>query len=315
MIVRDILSTAERVFGNCASTELYRYITDAVELLANESHWDAMTGYITLSVDATTNCITLPNDVETPLGVQLDGYPAFNRDKWYQYHINGKGAFTNIDSYRDFWDDMGEFPTIRELSGDVTITATNDNASDSAIQVRVYGYDENNEEVYTSGVRGVDLSMGVASTVKFSRITDVQKPETIGVIRLTESVTSDLLGIYMPVDTYPRFRRMRVPKSTTVTMRYRKRTREVKSELDYIPLDSRLALQSAMESIKAMNHKNLKEATEWRQYAVTLANAEQKTRNAESGIGPQVQNFSTDINRSLRGGRYRGSRCCNRGYS
>lgn len=315
MIVRDILSTAETVFGKCDSTKLYRYITDAVELLANESNWDAMTGYITLSVDETTGCIALPHDVETPLGVQIDGYPAFNRDKWYQYHINGAGNFTRIDAFRDFWDDLGEFPTIRELSGDVTITATNDDALDNAVTIRVFGYDENNEEVYTGGVRGVDLSMGVSSTVKFARITDIEKPQTTGVIRLNETVTGDLLGIYYPFETKASFRRMRVPKSTTITMRYRKRTREVKSDLDYIPLDSRLALQSAMESIKAMNVKNLEEAAQWRQYAVSLANAEQKSRNAQSGIGPQVQNFSQDINRSLRGGRYRGSRCCTRGYS
>lgn len=315
MIVRDIVQTAKAIFGSCNTTELYRNITDAVELLANESHWDAMTGYISLAVDENTNCISLPQDVETPLGVQLDGYPAFSRDKWFQYHINGTGNFTNIDAYRDFWDDLGEYPTIRELDGDVKITATNDNVADAAITVRVYGYDENDKEVYTAGVRGIDLSMGVASTVTFSRITDVEKPVTTGNIELKESVSGTLLGLYYPTDTYPKFRRMRVPKSSTITMRYRKRTRDVKSDLDYIPLDSRLALQSAMESVKAMGVKNLEEAAQWRAYAVSLANAEQKTRNAQSGIGPQVQNFSQDINRSLRGGRYRGSRCCNRGYN
>ncbi len=311
MIVNDILPDAKEIFGQCSGTKLFSRISMATELLANESQWDATLAIVTLNVDK-TGIVALPRDIETPLGVNIDGLPAFNRDKWFQFHINGPGQFTRINSYRHFWDDQGDFATIVDIETATFLSLTAVQTVDAGTTIIVYGRDENGNELQTSGTRGLQLQEGVVSTVKVSCIETIAKPVTTDSLNLTESPGGKLLGTYFSDETCPSVRRVRFPANTSVTLQYRKSNIDVISVNDFIPINNKLALVSAMRAVKAVFNGNAEQTEFWQLKAIKLANAEQESRNAVSAIGPQQMHLGTKSNKNLwqtfRNGRRRG--CC-----
>lgn len=68
MRAADILNDAQEVFARCEGALLYERISDAIELLANESQWDAMNRCMTLNV-GDDGCVVLPKEIEVPLAV------------------------------------------------------------------------------------------------------------------------------------------------------------------------------------------------------------------------------------------------------
>lgn len=312
MIVRDVWTEARQTFARCDNSELYRKLTMAVELLANENNvWDALLGRMEL-YSGEGGYVTLPRDIETPISVKLDGLPSFPRDKWFSYHINGTGDYTAIDSYRDFWDDLGEYPVVNDFTEATQIIAENSEAADADVQVRVYGRDEDGKQLFTGDEQGLVLNMNVPSTIKVGKITSISKPETAGIIQL-KGEPIPIVYAYMYADeTSPMYRRLRAPKNTCVNMMYRRRTYELKTQDDYIPLNNKLALVMAMKAVMHFENSQLVEGDAFQRKAVELARKEQKTRNPKSPIGPQIQDFSFNSQQRLsnrRGRRGRGWAC------
>ena len=298
MVVQDILPNAKKVFALCETASLFQGITRSVELLSNESvAWDAMIRCMSITT-TTDGTIALPPEVETPLGVNLDGIPAFNRDKWFKHHINGPGDFSSIDGWRKFWDDVGDSPTIKPISTPVRLKVDSIDPLDDDIKLRLFGIDDSGNPLRTGDENGLAITAGTTSSVLIARIDYLTKPETEDIITLREE-DNTLLGRYGALDTCPKFRIVRFPKSTVVTIQYRVRNLKISSVTDYIPLDNINAVIAAMRAIKYFDDDKPDQYAIYKQIAIDLANAEQETRNAQSGIGPQVQNMATNYGTGL----------------
>ena len=314
MIVNDILDDAKEIFGICEGTKLNARITQAIELLSNESQWDAGLGYVTLNSDE-EGVVALPRDIEVPLGVNLDGFPAFSRDRWFQFHINGPGQFTRIDGLRRMWDDQGDFATIIDLTEASFLTLTAISINDAAASITIFGRDENGNELRTGANRGIILTAGGTTAVKVLCVETVSKSVTNDSLELRNQTNNDLLGLYFADQTSPTVRRVRFPKNTTVTIQYRRSNLLIKSVNDFIPLDSHLALVAAMKSVKNLFNDNEAKQQFWIEAATKIAEKEQETRNPRSPTPPQVMYFSSRGKGRLRFGRHgHHNHCCRNNF-
>ena len=295
MKVSEFLDDAKKIFGVSDKTILYRRLTDAVTLISNESDWDELLGYMTIGVDD-EGLITLPYDVDKPMALNVDGFPTFPRSKWFEYHLNGPGEYSMMDQYKKMWDDRGLSPLARKITAPFLPMVVSSDTADNTLTVRIYGVDENGNELFSGGERGLDVQIGSTGTVKIMDISRVSKPETAGVVTIKDGTT--LYGEYQPFETEPMYKRIKVPANTTITMMYRRRIGEIKSDNDFIFIN-RLALLASCRSIKFRETDRLDLAIVQQQDAVYLATKEQEKRDINDGIGFQTIDFSTDVNESL----------------
>jgi len=318
MIFADVFVDAREIFGNCSLDVLFSWTTDAIELLANKSvGWDAMTAEMTIC--ACNNLVTLPRDVETPLGVTINDVPALARDKWFLYHANGPGSRPFTTSW--YWDDAGERPTIREFPGICKLMAVPQYATDDGKSFRVFGTDLQDRPIYTlNGDGSSSEGFLLVMSAKQPMITDqpikwiqrIVREPTNGNVKLFAIdpaafqnnqiiPESFLLGDYEPNETQPNYRRMRVQCKSRIRMRYRRATRAICGMNDYIPLNNKFALVMAMKAIKFYRNNHEQEAQGFEAIAVRLCNEEQETRNAQSSTGPQVNVRDGSHNATLYG--------------
>ena len=237
ILVKDILESTRAMLGGCDDDMVYDKRNEAVELLQNEGHWDANVGLVDI---CTQGCaITLPDDVDVPLAVNVGGMPTDFRNKWFEFHLNGPGTECGEDMTNFAWVDDGRFPTFRDPRLPSTLMAIPDTDEGSSFSIRVYGYDQNNKEIWTPDCYGV-LTEGfdvpvlyptpVPTTIRVKRITRVSKPVSRGFIRLLaldpgasgcsaagncafSSGTAPgqtLIGYYKPTDTEPQYRRISI---------------------------------------------------------------------------------------------------------
>jgi len=322
MLVSEIWAAAKssRGYGNCNEDELYDVITEAVTILADKGSWDWMIGHMT--VCAYDGYLTLPREVEKVMAANINGYPSFPRNKWYINHINGSGDYSGIDSYNAFYDEVGEFSTIRNLPEPSMLVAVPENAADEGKELLVYGYDLNNRELWHADpvtgaqVRGIRVPVTQSATplypdpVVVRKIDNVVKTETSGCIALWSFPqcfeTADdptLMGYYYPDDTAIRLRRYRFPKTSCVSFKYRRKNLLYRSQNDFIPFDNKTALLLMLKAISNFRSGNLEKGQQYEDKAGALLSASENARKAKSAIGPQVQNFSSDVNERLRGSR------------
>jgi len=269
MFIADtVLEEAETIFGFSRREKLFRWITDAVELLAQKGEIDALVGWVDLCVDS--GCITLPREIETVLACNIGGRPALGHDQLFSFHLNGPGDFNQRCDYT--WMDGGNFPTYRDIKCPSKLVAFLDNEADAGKVLRVFGYDDQNRPlrtlvngVWEDGYRvptifGYALPETGAPTI--SRITAIVKDITSGNIRLSSfdssTLSGTLLGIFEPDETVPQYRRLKVSNGCSwVRLHYRKRTAEVRSGNDRILLHSRPALILALHALKFYRDSDL----------------------------------------------------------
>jgi len=300
MQVSQILPDAQRIFAKCSNAELFDKVYRAVVELINSGEWDWATvqQYIILNCESTQNqhgYITLPRFVEMPLAMNLDCFPAFPRNKWFNHHINGPGERTNINCYRSFWDDKGEFCTLRNMTGPAALVAANLNPLDAGLSLRVYGLDQNGNEVYDStGVPGILLPMNSASSVIFSSVTSIYRPLGAGVITLTQTTDQNLIGYYYPDEIDPRYRRVRIPQACkTVTLTYKRALPQIFYAEDWIPINNLNALITGLWYIFYIDHNDYEKAELARSNAVRSLKEEEARITLKTPVGPQIQQFAT----------------------
>lgn len=324
MLVRDIWNDAKssRGYGNCDPATLYSVISDAVRNLSNEvREWDFMVGRMKLCAEE--GYLTLPREIEVPLGCTIDGVAAWPRDKWFIHHINGPGCNSQIDGFREFYDEVGQVCTFREIPcGDTYLLAVPEDAEDIGLELMLFGYDNNDRELQHTNddgavVQGRALEIktdGIPPAYLVKKIDRIQKPVTKGAVLLWaySSLLDDplLVGFFYPDETEPRYRRMRFPKKSVVTMTYRRKTMDVHNQDDWIPFDNKMALLWALKYIKHANNDDLGRATASMQEAVNLMRKEEASRRVVGSTGPQIRNFSSRNQETLRGSAWGG---CGRG--
>lgn len=263
MTVNDIYDEARAVLGKCDNSYIFRRISDAVKIANNSGKFDPALGIMDLCV--CDGCVTLPADVGTVLAVNNGGFPTLMRDQWFQYHANGPGNQCYVPW--NYTDELGMVTTYRDPSAPVKLIAEVENALDSNIALRVFGWDENGKRIYTEGSSGaledgflVPTVFGFAvpnlSTPDIARIDRVQKAVTNGFVRLiaVDSATLEShtqIGYYLPWETNPYYRRIKVPNRSWIKIKYHKRDLEVKSTSDWINIENREALLMLLKAVKA----------------------------------------------------------------
>ncbi len=262
MYVNDILQEAKDILGKCDNLIAFKRITDAVRLANNQGKFDVSLGLMDICV--CQGCVTLPADVGTVLAVNNGGFPTLIRDQWFQFHANGPGS--QCWTPYNYTDELGMVSTYRDPSGPVKLIADVENPTDSNTPLRVFGWDENGKRIYTADANGV-LQDGFLVLTAYgfpfvdpaapviARIDRVLKQPTNGFIRLiaVDPVTSEShteIGYYLPWETNPYYRRIKVQDKTWIRIKYRKRDLEVKSSADWINIDNREALLLLIKAVK-----------------------------------------------------------------
>lgn len=327
IIVSDIYNDIQAVLGTCDQDITFNKLTEAQEELANLCNWDPLV--INLDI-CTQGCeITLPDDIETALAVNVGGRPADFRNKWFEYHLNGPGTECCAGSCDKNWQDLGDFPTFRDPIQPSQIATYPEVQEAAGANLRVYGYDETDKWIMTADSNGVmqdgfdvpiifGIGAGMTVDQKVKRITRIQKPVTNGFIEIVAldpgaSSGSTLLGIVRPNITNPSFRRIKVsgegtriltdPNQTCrtwVRMKARKKTFKITSMDDPIPLHSVTALKMMCKAIKKYEDDLLDEYAKYFTAAREALMREQKTRSGPNQIKIQFQ-----------GSGYAGGRCDN----
>ena len=109
MLVIDVYDDAKEALGFAQQEKIFRRLTDAIEILANKGSWEPLLAYVIIP---TTDGIyvTLPDSVEAPIRVNLDGNPTIARGRMYEFTMNGPG---DLDPRVDWgWEDLGEYNQI-----------------------------------------------------------------------------------------------------------------------------------------------------------------------------------------------------------
>jgi len=301
--VADVYEEAKGISGFCDQEKLFRWITDAIQLIANKSDFDGWMGFVDLCVDG--QCVTLPREVDNVLAVNIGGTPTLGRNQLFNFHLNGPGDCNEVIPYS--YQDRGFFPTYKDIVDPVQLIAFVDKASDEGKELRVYGYDSNGHPVRQQ-VGGVwqdgyliptiyGLAVPDVDMPKFSRITRVRKANTDGVIRLStldDAGTSGIfLGVYEPDENEPWYRRIKLGKTATwVRLAYRKAAPTIKSLYDRVPLRSRMALLMAMSALKYYRETDLANATAYEVHATRMETEANDVVESPTSTPIQVIDFN-----------------------
>lgn len=317
IIVGDVEDSIKSVLGTCSDAQFFDRINEAQEELANLGNWDPLTVYLDI---CTSECeITLPDDIEVPLAINVGGRPADFRNKWFEFHLNGPGSECCSTACSRNWQDLGDFPTFRNPIQPSTISTIPEMA-ETETAIRVYGYDENDRWIMSLDSNGVmqdgfdvpiifGFGSGMTTSQLVKRITRIAKPVTNGYLEINAidpgaTSGSTLLGIIRPNITNPSFRRIKVSGSGTellttgstcrtwVRMRARKKTFKVTSMTDSIPLNSLTALKMMVMAIKKYEADLAGEYATYLNLAREAMQREQKTRSGPNQIKIQFQGGS-----------------------
>lgn len=322
LIVQDIYQEIQRVLGTCSEEETYAKINEAIEELANLGNWDPMVIYMDICTDKCE--ITLPDDIEVPLAINVGGTPADFRNKWFEFHLNGPGSECCGTSCSFAWNDKGNFPTFRDPVKASKIAAYPEGVEAQGLSLRVYGYDDCGKWIMTPDCDGImrdgfelpilsGFGSGMTVSQKVKRITRISKPVTSSYIKVVAldpgaSKGGTLLGLLRPNMTEPEFRRITISGGGTavlsdehaacncitwVRMRARRKTFKVSQLSDAIPLHSVTALKMMAQAIKKYEADLLDEYAKYFNAAREALQREQKSRSGPNQIKIQFQgNFA-----------------------
>lgn len=319
--VHDIYSeiTSSDGVGNCNQTQVFSYLTDALKLLSDKAHYDFTLQSLDITVcDA---CVTLPSFVQTVLSVTTCGLPTYLRDQWYQYHLNGVGSERWTDC--GYTDELGQFPTFRDLEAPSQLVAVVDETSDNNKEVRVFGWDINGNRIYTAGpnntlqdgflvptIAGYPLPNPNAPLIaRIDRIS-LQMPRK-GFVRLVgvdpsntdQSTNKVLLGIYTPDEQYPAYRRIRLgSRNAWARIKYRKKDAVIRSLTDWIDVDNKLAILLACQAVKFYRQQKYDLGASALAQATQMLSDGQNVKQTPSPVGPQVVMAMEWNNDSIWGG-------------
>lgn len=301
--VRDILPEARKIVGNDDEVFLFDRITDAVELLANKGDFDPLIGCLDIGVH--NQMVTLPPEVEVPLGMNICGRPALARDQLFRFHLNGKGDRKFHINYE--WENLGDYCTYRELPCPSKLIAYCSKPQDAGKEFWVEGMDQNGEIIRTQvgdeWRDGWPVPVVYSFTALptdapiYSRITRIRKADDfIGASRLStldlSTNTGVLLGVYQYNQTDPMLRRIRLSHNVPwIRISFRRSVFKITNENDYIPLGNKQAVLMMMRALRSYDSAGgIAEAEAQEATAVRWLSEEQQT-SAPAVVSPiQVHN-------------------------
>jgi hypothetical protein len=260
--VSEFYPQAKTAFAGCDEATILSRLTDAVRLLSNKGICDPLLGELELCV--CNGCVTLPRDVGTVLGIDVCGNPTLIQDQWFKYHINGPG--TRHHSACGVITEMGQVCTYRDPSEPFHLIAEITSAADNNKKLRVFANDVHGNKIFTPGPDNklyegflVPMIFGFSKrnpgVPPLSSIYRIQREATKDYVRLlairaSDGVSQTQIGYYEPDETLPTYRRIKVPNKTSVLVKYKKATLQLRNLTDWINIDNFEALRLACRAVK-----------------------------------------------------------------
>lgn len=274
--VDDIYDEARQIVGDGDNKKLFRWLGDAVSMIANKEDLEGWKGYLDIctvgcscgqgspcsNAGCGRMCISLPREVDVVIGVNIGGQPSLGYSQLFEYHLNGPGSCKTSCNW-SWMDQGGGHPTYRDLPHPAKLVAYLGNAVDNGKSVIVYGYDSQGHVLrrqengcWLDGYR-VPTIYGLAvpdvDAPEIARITGLYKDPTVAEIRLStvdnSGATGVLLTVMEPDESLPQYRRIKLNRACNwARVAYLKTNPIFKSRFDHIPLRSRVALLFALQA-------------------------------------------------------------------
>lgn len=313
MFVSEFYAQAKRQFEGCDEATIFANLSDAVRLLANKGIGDPLLGELELCV--CNGCVTLPRDVGTVLGVDVCGQPTLLQDQFFKYHINGPGTRGGSCVITE----MGQVCTFRDPSEPAYLVAEVTSAADNNKKLRVYANDVTGKKIFTAGPNGtleegflVPMIFGFSqrnpNVPAIGQIYRIRKDVTKDFVRLiavneSDGVSQTLIGHYEPDETLPQYRRIKVPGKSTVLVKYKKASLQIRRQTDFINISNYEALRLACRAVKFRNDDKFDQARAAEAEASRILAEETQAQLPSGPRVPQIVNgIFRDDDESILGG-------------
>lgn len=293
IIVSQVLTQVTRVLGSCEMDYVYDVLTRAVELLANKPTktnviWDPLLIYLDLPI-VNGYYIVLPPHIEKPIKVNINKQPAFTRNQFFEFSMNGPGTMDPEAGWS--WQDRGWKPLQKPWpNGGAQFLLMSDNSNDLNTQVLINAI---NQDGSTSWVQAV---VGAAGP-KIYGVLEASKPVTQGTLTLYASayqVASNQVAQWGPAVQYPQFEWIKLSQSgVSAKLLCRRRTYALTQPSDVIPLSNRQAIITAAIAIKAYDTLNFDDGAVSEQNALRFLDEDQAARNLFQRVSTAAETTPT----------------------
>ena len=279
IIVSDVIAQVGRVLGTCDESYTYDVLTRAVELLANKPTktnvvWDPLIVYVDIPV-VSGYYVCLPPHVEKPIKINLNRQPAFTRNQFFEFSMNGPGTADPESGWS--WQDRGWKPLQKPWpTGGQQFLIMSNNANDNNAQVLLNTVNQDGTTTW------VTATVGIAGP-KIYGLLEVSKPVTQGTLQLYASpfiIQSALVAQWDPQTLYPQFEWIKLSQNAvSCKILARRRTYHLTQPTDVIPLSNRQAVITACVAIKAYDTLNWDDGATAEQNALRFLDEDQAARN------------------------------------
>ena len=186
-------------------------LNEVCERFFNSGKWNGT--IVSVLFDSSAGFITLPPEFLCVLGGQYYNVPVPTYTQFAEYIESGTGQIDETLGRASALFDMGDgWCTQTDITGDCTLRVKITSSDDAGETVRLFGKDEDGNEIYSNGSQGVELTLASPSadtTQQFSVITGMQADPLVGAWSLWQVIggVETQIGSYRPGETRPRYRR------------------------------------------------------------------------------------------------------------
>lgn len=302
IVASQVINQVGRVLGTCDNDYIYDVLTRAVELLANKPTktnvlWDPMLIYVDIPI-VNNYFVCLPPHVQKPIKVNINKQPAFTRNQFFEFSLNGPGSTDPESGWS--WQDRG-WKVLQKpwpASGDVfLIYPTNSNDNNVEVRLNVINADGSTD--------WISAFVGTAWTAPVSGILEVVKPVTQGDLQLYSGpyvIPSKLVANWQAETLYPQFEWIKLSQTgVSCKILARRRTYAISQSTDVIPLSNRQAIITATIAIKAYDTLNWDDGATAEQNAFRFLDEDQAARNLFQRVSNAAETSPTlNLNISTR---------------
>jgi hypothetical protein len=279
IIVSDVIGQVGRVLGTCEQDYVFDVLTRAVELLANKPTktnvvWDPLLVYVDLPI-VERYYVCLPPHVLKPIKINLNRQPAWTRNQFFEFSMNGPGTADPEAGWS--WQDRGWKPLQKPWpTGGAQFIIMSTESSDTNQIVRLNVINEDQSTTW------VDAFIGTAGP-KIWGLLEASKPITKGTLSLYANsfiLESSKVAEWAPNILYPQFEWIKLSQSgVACKILARRRTYKLTTPTDVIPLSNRQAIITAAIAIKAYDTLNWDDGATAEQNALRFLEEDQGARN------------------------------------
>lgn len=257
-----------------------------------------------LNLPSAQGFVTLPRDYLSVLALRYRRVPRMSFTPFFPFSESGPGELDETHNFPGHLVDLGDgFATQSDIDTAGTLRVTITGAGDAAKVIRLYGLDEDGNEVYDStGVPGLNITTAnpIANTTQqFSQVTGIQAP--VMTLPWTLSVVNDgtptQIGVYQPGERTPSYRRYHTGVTTdTIYTLCQRRYIPLVNETDWVIPGNMSALRYGLQAM-AFEFAGQQEQAE-ASFAGALRFLNNEARASRGGATPPT-NFNTEFSEGV----------------